>query len=260
MKIFDSHAHIGLVHSDPIEQLIVANEAKQAGVVAIMNICNNADDFFSLYDNLKMADNVYYAIGAAPSEVNNNISNLDATIERGLKLPNVLAIGEIGLDYYRKFGSRDSQIDLFVRQLDLAARIDKPVIIHNRQASDDIFQIVTNRLPERGGVLHCYSEDWAFAKKMLQFPLYLSFSGNITYRNTRDLHEAVRNAPLDRILVESESPFIVPSCYRGRRNRPIYITEVIKSIAEIRGMPVEELADALYANSVKFWGVDPIAD
>lgn len=223
MKLFDTHAHIGLINEDPIDQLIIVQEANQEGVQHIVSICNNLNDFFIVYKNLETASFVYHAVGVSPSEVAFPGKNWAERVEEGVKLDRVIAIGEIGLDYYRKFGNKDTQIELFIRQLEMASRFNKPVIIHNREAGSDVLDILRQKLPPKGGILHCYSEDWAYAQKALELNLYISFAGNITYRNAKNLHETALNMPLDRILIESESPFMVPSEYRGKRNRPSYL-------------------------------------
>ena len=176
-------------------------------------------------------------------------------IIEGTKMDRVVAVGEIGLDYYRKFGNRDSQVELFIRQLELAEKLDKPVIIHNREAGEDVLSILSEKLPTRGGILHCYSEDWAYAQKALELNLYISFAGNVTYRNARNLHETAKNMPLDRILIESESPFMVPSAYRGKRNKPAYLHATAEFLAELRDMPLEEITEILYSNSMRFFGI-----
>jgi len=255
MKLFDSHAHIGLINEDPIEQLIIVQEARQASVGAIVSICNNLRDFFQIYENLGTASHVYHAIGVSPSEVTNPGKDWEVTIEEGTKMERVVAVGEIGLDYYRKFGNKDSQIELFIRQLELADKLDFPVIVHNRDAGQDVLEILKEKMPEKGAVLHCYSEDWTYAQAALELPIYISFAGNVTYRNARNLHETARNMPLDRMLIESESPFMVPSTYRGKRNRPSYLVETAKFIAELREQPLEEITEALYQNSLRFFGI-----
>lgn len=249
MQIFDTHAHLGLIYDDPIDQLRVIQEAKQASVTRIMSICNSLHDFNRVYPSLKTIPSVYHAIGVSPSEVNNPGKDWIRTIEEGLKLPNVIALGEIGLDYYRKFGDKRSQIELFITQLELANKADVPVIIHNRDAGKDVLDILAERLPEAGGVLHCYSEDGEYARIALDLNLYVSFAGNLTYRNARNLHETAISIPLDRILVESESPFMVPAEYRGKRNMPAYTTSTVKFLAEMLEMDVEELAAQLWKNS-----------
>ena len=115
MKYFDTHAHIGLIHEDPIEQLIIAQEAKQAKVMHVVSICNNLQDFFQVYENLKTATHIYHSIGVSPSEVSHPGKDWEIKLEEGTQLTRIVAIGEIGLDYYRKFGNRDAQIELFIR-------------------------------------------------------------------------------------------------------------------------------------------------
>lgn len=256
MNLFDSHAHIGLIHEDPIEQLIVVQEAKREGVTGIVSICNNLRDFFQVHENLKTASHVYYAVGVSPSEVINPGKDWQLRVEEGAQLSQVVAIGETGLDYYRKFGDKDSQIELFIAQLELADRVDKPVIIHNRDAGNDVLEILRQKVPRRGGVLHCYSEDWEYAQRALELNIYISFAGNLTYRNARNLHETAKNMPLDRILIESESPFMVPSAYRGKRNKPAYLPETAKFLAELREMPVDELAETVFENSRRFFAIE----
>jgi TatD DNase family protein len=257
MQYFDTHAHIGLIVDDPIEQLIVIQEARQASVNRIVSICNSLHDFSRIYENLKSSANVYHAIGVSPSEVQNPGRDWQEIIERNVQLPRVIAIGEIGLDYYRKFGDKKSQIELFITQLDMAAKLNLPVIIHNRDAGHDVLDILRDRLPPRGGVFHCYSENAEYAKRALDLNLYFSFAGNLTYRNARNLHETVEVLPVDRILIESESPFMVPADYRGKRNMPKYLPLTASFLAGMLEMDLEELAAQLWENSNKFFALDP---
>ena len=255
MKLFDSHAHIGLINEDPIEQLIIVQEARQAHVEGILSICNNLRDFFQIHENLVTASHVYHAVGVSPSEVTNPGKDWETKILEGSRLERVVAIGEIGLDYYRKFGNKDSQIELFIRQLELADKLDLPVVIHNRDAGRDVVDILKDRIPRKGGVLHCYSEDWNYAQEALEINLFISFAGNVTYRNARNLHETARNMPLDRILIESESPFMVPSAHRGKRNRPSYLVETAQFIAELRDEPIEQVSEQIYDNTRRLFGI-----
>ncbi|TXT48760.1 MAG: TatD DNase family protein, partial [Spirochaetes bacterium] len=159
MRYFDTHAHIGLIYDDPIEQLLVCQQAKQSGVGRIISICNSLVDFKQVYENLKPADHVYHAVGVSPSEVQNPGKDWRTTVETAAKLPRVVAIGEIGLDYFHKYGDRRSQIELFIDQLEIAERLELPVIIHNREAGKDVLEVLRDRMPPCGAVLHCYSEN-----------------------------------------------------------------------------------------------------
>ena len=138
MRYFDTHAHIGLITEDPIDQLIVVQEARQEGVQHLVTVSNNLIDFAQLFENLKTQSHVYHSIGISPSSVVQPGDDWEAKIQDGTRLERVVAIGEIGLDYYRKFGDRDSQVELFIRQLELAEKLSLPVIIHNRDAGSDV--------------------------------------------------------------------------------------------------------------------------
>ena len=216
MKFFDTHAHIGLIYDDPIEQLRVIQKAKLAGVQRIVSINNSLMDFPKVYNSLKSVPGLYHAVGVAPSEVTNPGPDYAATIEKYLELPNVVAVGETGLDYYKQFGDKRKQIELFITQLEIAQKHDLPVIIHNRDAGRDVYDVLTERLPDSGAILHCYSEDAEYAQKCLDKNIWFSFAGNLTYRNARNLHETVMNIPVDRILIETESPFMIPAEYREK--------------------------------------------
>ncbi len=253
MQIFDTHAHIGLIYDDPIKQLRVVQEARQAGVARIVSICNSLHDFSKVYENLRFSSSIYHGVGVSPSEVTNPGKDWQKKIEESLKLPNVIAIGEIGLDYCKKYGDKRSQIELFIEQLDIADKANVPVIIHNREAGKDLLDILKERIPKAGGVLHCYSENDIYAKEALDLPLYFSFAGNLTYRNARNLHDTVLALPIDRIVVESESPFMPPSVYRGQRNMPCNIVETVKFMAEMLDMDIEELSVQLWKNSCKLF-------
>jgi TatD DNase family protein len=255
MRYFDTHAHIGLITEDPIDQLIVVQEARQEGVEHLVTVSNNLADFVQLYENLKTEGQLYHSIGISPSSVAQPGDDWEARIQDGTRLARVVAIGEIGLDYYRKFGDRDSQVELFIRQLELAEKLSLPVIIHNRDAGSDVLEILRERLPRRGGILHCYSEDYEYARKALELNVWISFAGNVTYRNARNLQDTARRIPVERMLIESEAPFMVPAVHRGKRNKPSYINETAAFIAQLREIPVEELTEVLYANSLTVFGI-----
>jgi TatD DNase family protein len=257
MQYFDTHAHVGLICDDPIEQLIVIQEARQAGVSRLVSICNNLHDFVRVYENLKSAETIYHAVGVSPSEVRSPGKDWAQIVEQSARLPRVIAIGEIGLDYFRRFGDKKSQIELFITQLDLATKLNLPVIIHNRDAGRDVLDILRDRLPPKGGVLHCYSENAEYAKRALglNLNLYFSFAGNLPYRNARNLHETIGVLPVDRILLESESPFMVPADHRGKRNMPKYLPLIARFLADMLNMEEEALSLQLWENSNRLFGL-----
>src|SRR5208337_2914736 len=221
MRYFDTHAHIGLITEDPIDQLIVVQEARQEGVQHLVTVSNNLVDFIQLYENLKTESHIYHSIGISPSSVEQPGEDWEAKIMDGTRLERVVAIGEIGLDYYRKFGDRDSQVELFIRQLELAEKLSLPVIIHNRDAGSDVLEILKERLPKRGGILHCYSEDYEYSRKALDLNLWISFAGNVTYRNARNLQDTAKKIPWTGCSSRARRPsWCRPSTGENATSRP----------------------------------------
>lgn len=256
MRLFDTHCHLGLIHEDRLEQLLVVQYAKRANVKHIVSICNSLSDFTEIYDNLRSASEVYHAVGVSPSESGNQITGWETKIQELLKFKRVIAIGETGLDYVKNFAPKQTQVDLFIKHLEIARKADLPVIIHNREAGKDLLDILSSKIPEKGAIFHCYSEDWEFAEKALNLPVYFSFAGNITYKNIKKLTETVQKLPADRILIESEAPFMVPAKYTKRRNKPEYLVETLNAIAALRNTDPEEMAEQIYQNSLNAFHIE----
>lgn len=256
MQFFDTHCHIGLIYDDPIEQIRVVQAAKQENVTRIVSINNSLRDFKKVYPVLKVFPGIYHAVGVAPSEIANPGADWQKTIEDSLSLPNVVAVGECGLDYCKMTADKGTQIEFFITQLDIAQKHNLPVIIHNRDAGKDVFDVLKDKIPDSGAILHCYSEDAAYAKKCLDAGLnvYFSFAGNLTYRNARNLHETVMNIPVDRILIETESPFMIPAEYRElKRTKPAMLPSTANFLADMLDMPIEGLSQKLWENSCKIF-------
>lgn len=251
MRFFDTHAHLSLITDDPIDRLILIKTARRHGVKAIINVCNNLVDFDKAYSELVQVDGVYFAAGVSPTEVERQDAEWENDLDARLKLPRVIALGETGLDYFKKSGCRSSQIELFIKQLGLADKHNLPVIIHNRDSDKDLLDILQSHLPQRGGVLHCFSGDYALAYKATQLfdNLYLSFAGNLTWRTSRKLHEVAVRIPIERVIVESESPFMKPTIYRNKRTQPSHIHATVEYLAALRGEPDEEIAEILFKNA-----------
>ena len=263
MQFFDTHAHIGLIDSDPVKQIGFIQQAKRAGVTRIISINNSLIDFKREYALLKSQRGIYHAVGVGPSEVASPGRDWAKTVEESASLANVVAIGETGLDYFKQYGDKRRQIELFIAQLEIAQKVNLPVIIHNRNAGNDIFEILQGRLPSKGAIFHCYSENAAFANKCLDAGLnvYFSFAGNLTYRNARNLHETVMALPLDRILLETESPFMPPTSYANspnkqeRRTKPAYLVATARFLSEMLEVSLEDLAAQLWTNSCQIFGL-----
>lgn len=257
MRLFDTHCHLALLYQDPIEQIRVVDDAKRAGIATIANISTNLIDFQSSYKNTKNVLNVYHTVGLSPSEVNNPGKDWESVLEESLSMPHVVGVGEIGLDYYHKYGDRNAQIEFFIRQLEIASNLNLPVIIHNRLAGEDMKNILKSKI-SHGGIMHCFSEDLEFAKEMMNLGLFISFAGNLTYRNAKNLHKVAKEIPIEYLLIETDSPFLTPHTFRGKRNQPAYLVDTLDFLAELREMNKEELAEILYKNSLKVFNITDI--
>lgn len=239
--IWDTHAHL----DDPSyagEFPDLVSRIKAAGISRVTNV---GYDLASSERSVKLAqdyDFIYAVIGVHPHNAQEaSVETWDKLITLAKK-PKVLAWGEIGLDYYRDLSPRSIQKEVFIHQLTLANEVGLPIVIHNRDAHQDIMEIVKTHPPRYGGVFHCYSGSWEMAKILLNLGFYLSFAGPVTYKNARHTVEVAKNVPLDRILVETDSPYLTPEPRRGKRNEPTYVCEVVKKLAEIKDLNYEDVA------------------
>lgn len=257
MNYFDTHAHLGLIVEDAIDQMIITGEAKRDGVLAILSVCNNLKDFSTVYKNLNLAKNVYYSVGISPLEAENVPRTFESMMEENLKLDRVVAVGETGLDYNKGI-NKNRQIELFIKHLELASKFNLPAVIHNREAGKDLLEILKSLMPSKGVVFHCFSENLAFAEEAMALApnVYISFAGNVTYKNAKHLQEAAYHIPLDRMVVESESPFMIPTEYRDKkRTKPSYIHSTVNFIARLRDQDEELVAKSCFDNASKVFNL-----
>jgi TatD DNase family protein len=246
--IWDTHAHLDdRVFIKDFEQ--VAERIRAAGVSRVTNI---GCDLPTSEQSVKLARDynfIYAAIGVHPHEAK---KATDETWEKLLLLAKkhkVLAWGEIGLDYYRDLSPRPVQKEVFIQQIKLANEVGLPIVIHDRDAHQDVLTIVKAHPPQKGGIFHCYSGSWEMAKVLLNLGFYLSFAGPVTYKNARQSVEVASKAPLDRILVETDSPYLSPEPRRGKRNEPTYIREIVQKIATLRNLSFEDVASQTMSNA-----------
>lgn len=244
--MIDTHAHLFL--SQQAEADFVA-QAEQAGVTGIINVATNLENAGIAARTAQQFSMVFSTVGIHPCE-NTRVVFPDEFREFVAKHP-VVAIGEIGLDGYRS-PVDDNQIERFITQLDLAAELDLPVIIHCRQAAEKLTPIM-NRYPYLTKVYHCFSEDQAFIDAVMDSNTYFSFTGNVTYSNAGNSRHAAAILPIDRIMLETDSPYLVPSKFKGTPNQSAYVGEVARTIAELRGISKEEVIAATTANASRFF-------
>ncbi|WP_407305947.1 TatD family hydrolase [Desulfosporosinus sp. SB140] len=252
--IWDTHAHLDDKDYEEDFQDVLSR-MKAAGISRVTNV---GYDLASSKRSLKLAqdyDFIYAAIGIHPHNAEEVTAELLDQLQDMARQPKVLAWGEIGLDYYRDLSPRSLQKDIFIRQIELADKVGLPIIIHNRDAHQDVLEIVRAHPPNYGGVFHCYSGSWEMAKILLNIGFYLSFAGPVTFKNARHTVEVAKNAPLDRILVETDSPYLSPEPRRGKRNEPTYVSEVVKKLAEIKKLSLEDMAHQTRHNAEKLFGL-----
>lgn len=250
---FDSHAHLDDRRLVEDREAILAAMAEKR-VTAAMNVgCSLASSLRSI-ELAETYPYIWAAVGSHPDDAAAVDAGLIAQYRELAKHPRVMAIGEIGLDYHYEDVPREKQQDAFRRQLELAAELKLPVIIHEREAHEDGLRMV-DEFPEVRGVFHCFSGSWEFARELLKRGWYLGFTGVLTFKNARKAVEVATKAPLDRLLIETDCPYMTPEPFRGRRNDSSYVSLVGAKLAELRGISVEEAAKATFDNAVRLFGI-----
>ncbi|MFY9176535.1 MAG: TatD family hydrolase [Caldicoprobacterales bacterium] len=257
--LFDTHAHLDDKRFDEDRDELI-RELPNRGVSRVITPGIDTDSSKKCVDLAGKYDIVYAAVGIHPHEANqaeDNYLDLLADMARHKK---VVAIGEIGLDYYYDFSPRDIQKKCFIEQIELAAELKLPIIIHNRDSHEDMLNILKSyKGIINGGVMHCFSGSWEMAKTVLDLGLYISLAGPVTFKNAKRPVEIAQNVPLDRLLIETDSPYLTPVPHRGKRNDPGHVSLVAEKIAEIRGITGEEVGRITTENAVKLFKIDSIA-
>ncbi len=246
--LIDTHCHI---FSDQFaaDQAATLDRARAAGVTRMINIGYDLPSSALAIALAQAQPMVWATVGIQPHYA---LSTTEADLERLRALlgqPRVVALGEIGLDYYHDRAPHDLQEALFRRQLALARELNLPVVIHTREAQADTLRILQDAARGQPGVMHSFSGDWEYAQQCLEVGFYLSFSGPLTFKKAIELHEVARRAPLDRIVIETDSPYLTPHPLRGKRNEPAYVRYIATALAELRGVPLEVIAQATSANA-----------
>ncbi len=251
MKFIDSHAHINAEDfQDDRDQVI--QRAFQDGIKVILCPAEitEPENLHSALELNKNYPNIIPVAGIHPHNAKRFDPEIVETLAQLSAEKKIRAIGEIGLDFHYNFSSPKEQIDAFRNQLNIAQGLDLPVVIHSRNAADEILTGVQEEGFTSGGVLHCFTENWEFAKQMLDHDFFISFSGILTYPNAHSLREVAKKMPLAKVLIETDSPYLVPVPYRGRitRNEPLYVKEVAKTLADIKQLDLGEVAQVTSDN------------
>lgn len=260
MKFIDSHCHIDGEQFDEDRDEVV-RRAREAGVVAMLNIGTgdpHSDDFRRAVAVAERYDNVYASVGVHPHDAKLYDDAAEAHLTDLAKSEKVIAWGEIGLDYYYDHSPRDVQRDVFRRQIRTAKELNLPIIIHSRDADDETVEILTEECSYEGfrGIMHCFGGTAAMAEDLMKIGFMISFAGNVTFKKAENLRDAARVVPLDRLLIETDCPFLTPVPFRGKRNEPSFVVLTAQFLAELYSIDVESLAAATTANFLRIFGLD----
>jgi TatD DNase family protein len=248
MIFTDSHCHLTMSNAD-------ANlaAARAAGVRGFVVPGTKLDDAPQAVAIAQQHDDVWAAVGFHPHDAKDCDGAAFAEIERLAREPRVVAIGECGLDYHYDYSPRDVQRAVFERHIELAKTLDKPIIVHNRESTDDVVEIL-GRSGARG-ILHSYTESLDVAKKLVDLGYFISFSGIVTFKSAESLRDAARGLPHDRVLIETDTPYLAPVPYRGRDNEPAYVIKIAELLAQLWNVSVERVAEQTTANFERVFSV-----
>ena len=256
MELIDSHAHLD-DEKFADDRAAVVERALAAGVVKIITMGDSLESSARSVALTEEFESVYAAVGIHPEEAQPMTTATDDQLAAWAAQEKVVAIGEIGLDYYweKDEEKRALQRAIFVRQLDLARQLRLPVCIHDREAHGDMMKILKTEGRGLRGVLHCYSGSWEMATELLKGDWYFGVDGPLTYKNAAKLPEIVQRLPAERILIETDSPYLSPMPFRGKRNEPTHVLYIAKKAAELRGESLEAFARATRENTRDLYGI-----
>ena len=275
MRLFDTHCHIADPRFDADREAVIARFL-EAGVARALVVADPREPIYDgpedeggrliavgnhekVFDLVARHDFLYGAIGVHPHNASGWDADAEAVVRRYIANPKCRLLGEIGLDYHYDLTPRDVQRRVFDRQLDIAFDARVPVQLHIREAHGDCMDMLrararSGRMP--AGIMHCYTGSWEAAKVYLDLGLYISLSGAVTFKNAPKLAEVARNTPIDRLLVETDCPYMAPVPLRGRRNEPAFIAHTFAKVAELRGESPDRLSERLWENACRIMAVD----
>lgn len=266
VMFIDSHCHLDGARFDSDREQVIAG-AREAGIVNMLAV-GTGDGPGTLDCAVKIAErheSIYATIGIHPHEAKLAKDSDFAELEQLSRNTKVIAWGEIGLDYYYDHSPRDVQEAVFIRQMEMARAAKLPIVIHCRPSGNsdnawrDCLDLIEQhwRSSGRGGVLHCFTGEWVHAKRALDMGFMISFAGNVTFPKAQQIRDSAAQVPLDRMLIETDSPFLAPVPFRGKRNEPAFVKEVARQVGHLRGMPIEEVGHLTSQNFYRFFQLKP---
>jgi TatD DNase family protein len=255
--IVDSHCHLNMLNLEKYDGDLAAlvNATHESGVGTMLNVGVDLETAQEVIDVANRFDHVYASAGLHPSDVKGQVPTRDQLLHF-INQPKVVAIGETGLDYHYNSEDLEQMRASFRLHIQLSKETKKPLIIHTRDAREDTIAIMREEgAGDIGGVMHCFTESWEMAEQALEMGFYISFSGIVTFKNAKELQIVAEKVPLERILIETDSPYLTPTPFRGKPNEPQYVRYVADKIAELKGLRFDEVAKATTDNFRSLFGV-----
>ena len=252
--LIDTHAHLYFNQFDHDREDVI-NRALESGVQKIINIAVDVETARQCIEMAEQLSGLFAAVGVHPNDSIKFNDKILSELKELSRHPKVVATGEIGLDFYRDFSPVEIQKDVFKKQIRLAKEIGLPIVIHNRDAIDEILDILKSEgTADLSGVFHCFSENREYAEQVLELGFHISFTGNLTFKKS-ELPDVARAVPLNRLLLETDSPFLSPEPRRGRRNEPANVVYIAEKLAEIKKIEFDKLGKTTTANANKLFGL-----
>lgn len=248
--LVDSHCHLDRLKLEPYDDGLdgAVEAARQRGVSAMLCVCISEQNKANVLNIAEHYDHIHASVGIHPSDVSDTAISVP-TLKSWADHPKVVALGETGLDYYHTDETKAVQQQSFINHLQAAKALSLPVIVHTREAREDTIDLIREHgCRSSAGVLHCFTESWEMAEAALDLNYYISLSGIVTFKNARELKEVAKRVPMERLLVETDSPYLAPVPFRGKPNEPKYVREVAEYLAELKGISYESLAQETSLN------------
>ncbi len=256
--MIDSHCHLDRLKLEEGESLSDAlQRAKEQGVNGFLNVCIDLQNYQQVVEIAEQGEQIWASVGVHPNEMEQEEPSAEALLQRA-EHPKVVAIGETGLDYHYVTDEvlLQRQRDRFRAHIEVAKACGKPLIIHTREAREETIAIMREAgAADCGGVMHCFTENWEMARAALDLGFHISFSGIITFNSAAELREVLKRVPEDRLLIETDSPYLAPVPHRGKPNQPAYVRQVAEKVAELRGWSLEEVDQLTTDNFMKLFNI-----
>ena len=261
--MIDSHFHYLEMLKKELDPQALLAQCFSAGMSAAVDIATNTANFDKRLEFAAGFDNIFITAGLNPGKAEKEteeIAEMLDTLETQIRGANshgrLIGVGETGLDWYWKYGTREKQISLFEAQVDLAGRYSLPVIIHNREADEDVLRILNTKKPAKGGIIHCFSSDYNFASSCIDLGFMISFAGNVTYKKNTDMQDAARRIPAASILAETDAPYLSPGKLRSLPGHPGFVSLTYNYLSELRNVKIEDFTDTVKNNFNTLFGKD----